>query len=343
MKDDRLRIIKQIEKIRGTYVICYITSTRQNATSMMSMDAPRVIFEHLKVLGDRSGRIDLFLHSDGGDTTVPWRLVTLLREFCKELCVIVPHHAFSAATLTALGADKIIMHPMGMLGPTDPTVNGPFNPQNPRNQNELLGINVEDVTAFISLIREDAGVEHEEEFVQAFNRLTDKVHPLALGNVKRFLSQSRMMAKKLLSLHMLPTEQHTIDGIVDNLTSKLFFHGHPINRREARELGLTKVEDASTELEPLIWSLYEEYEKELSMNKALLFALDFAKQLPTLPAVVAPVQVQVGPETTSNSVYIESINRTDLYRAVYEVAGAKQPNGTVSSNLIVKEEGWIQE
>lgn len=149
--------------------------------------------------------------------------MTLIREYCKEFCVIVPHRAFSAATLTALGADKIIMHPMGMLGPTDPTVQGMFNPQNPRNPQELLGINVEDVTAYIALIREDAEVEHEEEFVQAFNRLTDKVHPLALGNVKRFLSQSRMMAKKLLSLHMSASEQHAINEIVDKLTSKLFF------------------------------------------------------------------------------------------------------------------------
>jgi hypothetical protein len=311
---------------------------------MMGMDAPRVIFEHLKVLGDRNGKIDLFLHSDGGDGTVPWRLVTLIREYCKEFCVIVPHRAFSAATLTALGADKIIMHPMGMLGPTDPTVQGMFNPQNPRNPQELLGINVEDVTAYIALIREDAEVEHEEQFVQAFNRLTDKVHPLALGNVKRFLSQSRMMAKKLLSLHMSASEQHAIDEIVDKLTSKLFFHGHPINRSEAREqVGLKTVDDASPELEPLIWSLYEEYEREMKMNEPFQAVLEFAEQLPNLPPAVPPAVVQVTPEATLKTTYIESINRTDLQQTTYEVAGSKQPNGTVTGTLIVKKQGWATE
>jgi len=52
-----------------------------------------------------------------------------------------------------LGANSIIMHPMGMLGPTDPTVTNEFNPQNPRNPQALLGISVEDVAAYISLMR----------------------------------------------------------------------------------------------------------------------------------------------------------------------------------------------
>ena len=92
-------------------------------------------------------------------------------------------------------------------------------------------------TAYISLIKEDAGIQHEDELVQAFNKLADKVHPLALGNVKRSLSQSRMMARKLLALHMdMSKEEHKINEIVDNLTSKLFFHGHPINRDEAKHL-----------------------------------------------------------------------------------------------------------
>lgn len=68
--------------------------------------------------------------------------------------MIVPHRAFSAATSIALGADEIIMYPMGMLGPTDPTVMNAFNAQNPRNPNELLGISVEDVSAYIKLIKE---------------------------------------------------------------------------------------------------------------------------------------------------------------------------------------------
>src|SRR5258708_20648280 len=205
----------------------------------MSMDSVRKVYEHLKMLKSEEGKkcnIDLFLVSNGGDGTVPWRLVTLIREYCDKFSTLIPYRAFSAATLTSLGADKIVMHPMGMLGPTDPTVANLFNPDNPKNAEQKLGISVEDVTAYLALIKEDAGITHQEELIQAFNILAEKIHPLALGNVKRSLSQSKMMAQKLLSLHMNKVkDQHSINDIVENLTSKLFYHGHPINRIEAKE------------------------------------------------------------------------------------------------------------
>jgi ClpP class serine protease len=84
----------------------------------MAMDSVRKIFEHLRTIGKPKDqvKVDLFLHSNGGDGTVPWRLVTLIREYANRLGVLVPFRAFSAATLTALGADTIVMHPMGIAG-----------------------------------------------------------------------------------------------------------------------------------------------------------------------------------------------------------------------------------
>jgi hypothetical protein len=285
-KKERLKLIEKIEETRGSRVISYITSTRRNLENNMAMDVPRKIFEHLRSFGAKKvDKIDLFLHSNGGDGTVPWRLVTLIREYAKSFAVLVPYKAFSAATLTALGAEEIIMHPMGMLGPTDANISGPFNPPHPFAPGQLLGINVEDVTAYIALLREDAGINHEEEFVQAFKELATRVHPLALGSVKRFLSQSRMMAKKLLELHMDQTEhQHDIEQIVENLTSKLFFHGHPINRSEARDqVGLKKVMDASPALEKLMWGLYEEYEEQMKLEDPFEVAMEFVSQFPSPP------------------------------------------------------------
>jgi ClpP class serine protease len=101
----------------------------------MAMDSVRRIYDHLVPLRRAAQpiKIDLFLYSNGGDGIVPWRLVTLIREYADEFSVLVPFRAFSAATLTALGADHIVMHPMGMLGPTDATVTNPFNPPDPMN------------------------------------------------------------------------------------------------------------------------------------------------------------------------------------------------------------------
>src|SRR5205823_643996 len=143
-KADRIKIMQEIQKSRGTYVISYITSTRQNLETQMAMDSIRKFYDHLQSIGKpkKDVELDLFLHSNGGDGTVPLRLVTLIRERASKFSVLVPFRAFSAATLTALGADEVVMHPMGMLGPTDPTVTNPFNPPNPQNPAQTIGISV---------------------------------------------------------------------------------------------------------------------------------------------------------------------------------------------------------
>ena len=338
---DRASIIRKIEKERKTHLVTYATSTRQGLEIQMAMDAIRIIYEHLRLIGKskKDVAIDLFLHSNGGDGTVPWRLVTLIREYTDKLSVLVPYKAFSAATLTALGADCIVMHPMGMLGPTDPTVTNSFNPQDSSNPSQRIGISVEDVTAYIALIREDAGIRHEDELVQAFNKLADHVHPLALGNVKRSLSQSRMMARKLLALHMdKRSEEHKIKEIVDNLTSKLYYHGHPINRHEAKEeIGLQCVEEPNALVEKLMWDLYLDYEADAQMEQPFQTAIEFISRNPSPP----PPGGVLTPVSTAKLGFVESVRRSDVFSIDYQLSG--QPHaipGAVQVNLITKRQSW---
>jgi hypothetical protein len=345
-KAARIKIIQQIERARKSRVISYITSTRQGLEVPMAMDSVRYIYDHLEAIAAKNGKgelkIDLFLHSNGGDGTVPWRLVTLIREFTDHFSVLVPYRAFSAATLTALGAHAIVMHPMGTLGPTDATVGNPFNPVDPRNPQQQLGISVEDVTAYLALIKEDAGIQHEDQLVTAFNLLADKVHPLALGNVKRSMSQSRMMAKKLLSLHMDPADQaHRVETIVDNLTSKLFFHGHPINRDEARDqIGLTTLEDPTDAVKRAMWRLYLEYEKEMKMDSPFDAAMEFTSEHPILANIG---DIAITTKKQAKMVFIESSETTDFYRMEYELVGQKQPNQGTAVTLMTSARGWAKE
>jgi hypothetical protein len=346
-KAERVELIKQLQAARGnTFLIPYITSTRQNLEITMAMDAVRIIYEHLRAINKpkEEVNIDLFIHSNGGDGTVPWRLVTLIREYTNKLSVLVPHRAFSAATLTALGADSVVMHPMGMLGPTDPTVANDFNPPNPSNPDQPLGISVEDVTAYIALIKEDAGIHHEDELVQAFNKLADHVHPLALGNVKRSLSQSRMMARKLLALHMdNSSDTHKIDEIVDSLTSKLFYHGHPINRYEARDqVGLATVEIPPLDVEDLMWRLYLEYEAEIKMEQPFQAAMEYTAKHP------GTVGGKATPRTateTAKLAFVESTERTDALSIDYQLGGQPHPStpGATLVNLFIQRQGWQTE
>lgn len=342
-KERRLSIIKNLESVRESKIISFVTSTREGLDFPIAMDSIRKVFEHIKAFGSKKNKpkIDLFIHSNGGDGIVPWKLVTLIRDYCSRFSVIVPHRAFSAATLISLGADEILMHPMGMLGPTDPTVTNPFNPQDPRNPAQLLGISVEDVSAYIKLIREDFGITHEDEVVHAVDILAQKVHPLALGNVKRFHSQSRMLAKKLLELHMKDgTDDHKIDEIVDNLNSKLFFHGHPIYYKEALELGL-KVKLANKTEQDLIWKLYEEYESAMSLDEEFRPVDYFLAHRPT-PSTPPNQQPLIVDLPKVKGVYIESMIRTDARTADFQVLG-NESQGIVNTQVLTNRISWEEE
>lgn len=268
---NRVDLIKRIEEMRSSKVIAYLTSVRPNVPAQISEDAVREIADHLLRLPSRPvPRLDLFLCSNGGSGTVPWRLVSLFREFAQEFNVLLPYRAYSAATLIALGADSIVMHPFAEMGPIDPTVVNDFNPADSQT-GRRIGISVEDVKAYVNFIKSTVGITHEDELVKTIEILANKVHPLALGNVERFLSQSRMVARKILLTHMPSSDNHQIEEIIETMASKLYFHGHPINRVEAKkELNLKVISDPQPELETAIWNLYLAYESELKNREKFL-------------------------------------------------------------------------
>lgn len=353
----RLAAITALQEARGgSIVIVYITSTREGLESQMAMDVVPIIYRHLRALSATGqSRVDLFLHSNGGDGVVPWRLVSLIREYSTEFTVLVPHRAFSAATLTALGADQVLMHPMGMLGPIDPTVVTPYNPPNPENPTQRLGISVEDVASFIALVKEDVGIRHEEELVQAFGSLTREIHPLALGTVKRSTSQSRMLGEKLLKgRRSNPLDEHSITEIVDKLASKLYFHGHPIHRGEARdELKLPFVANAPDQTADAMWALYELYEEELRLETAFNPWVESTKGAPQslpnppqavpggiVPAIATVTRHTLGPYTGA---IIESTARCDRNTVTLDAVITREWNGEAKINLSVWDVGWKSE
>jgi hypothetical protein len=266
LREKRAEIISRIEKRRESRLIAYFTGDRENVSTRVAPDVLRVFYRHLEAIGPTS-RLDLFLYTRGGDVLTPWRLVNLLREYANRLAVLVPFRAYSAGTLLCLGADEVVMGRMGELGPIDPSVANAFNPQDPANPAARIPVSVEDVSSYISLAQEMAGLRSEEQLGLVFRFLSEKVHPLALGNVHRNYALIRSLAKKLLRLHLGSEEEPRIESIVANLTARLYSHNHMISRREAREeIGLPVVY-ADPELDSLMWELYECYETDLRLNE----------------------------------------------------------------------------
>ena len=263
-------LIKQIEEKRGSKVITYVTSDRKGpVNARIAMDVIPVISNHLRKMG-KTDKIDLFLYSVGGDTMVPWRMVSMIREYCKEFSVLIPYKAHSAATMISLGADEIIMSDLSELSPIDPSTANVFNPQDPNNPQNKIPISVEDVMAYFDLAKKKFGIKNDEDLTKIFNKFVEsdpQIHPLALGNVNRTYNLIRILAKRLLKSHQKPINEDGINKIVDYFTEKLYSHQYYIGRKEAKEdLGLTTVNSADSDLSVLMTQLYEEYKEEMKSD-----------------------------------------------------------------------------
>src|SRR4030042_4032197 len=160
-------LIRQIQEIRSSKVITYITGDRQPIGSIIAEDAVRPLYEHLLSIG-KNEKIDLFLYSRGGDVSVPWRIVSMFREFCDDFSILVPYKAHSAATLISLGADKIIPGKKAELGPIDPTLVKMTVGETAGAPQE---ISVEDVNSYISFIKERANINDQSTFAKQISIL----------------------------------------------------------------------------------------------------------------------------------------------------------------------------
>lgn len=268
---DKKSLIQQIERIRNSRIITYLTSDRQGPiNARVAMDIIPIISKQLQTIG-KTQNIDLFLYSSGGDTMVPWRLVSMIREYCDKFSVLVPYKAHSAATMIALGADEIIMSDLSEISPIDPSTANVFNPQDPQNPQAKIPISVEDVMAYFDLAKNKFGIKNDEELAKIFNKFVEsnpQIHPLALGNVNRTHNLIRILAKRLLKSHKTPMKEDEIEKIVDYFTEKLYSHQYFIGRKEAKEdLGLKNVQYAENLLPKILTELYDEYRKEMDLGK----------------------------------------------------------------------------
>lgn len=72
--------------------------------------------------GTDKEKLDLIIHTPGGDYEATKRLINYFTEIFKEIRVFIPHMAMSGGTLISCASDEILMGPYSSLGPTDPQI-----------------------------------------------------------------------------------------------------------------------------------------------------------------------------------------------------------------------------
>lgn len=258
---DSVPLLQAIEKKRGSRVLCLVYSETP-FNMMLAPPSIRPLEEVLRPLG-RVDKLDVFLRSTGGVAEVPWRIVSLLREFCDQLGVIVPRFALSGATHIAIAADDLVMTPFSVLGSVDPTRSHPLLPKDAGGN--PIPTSVQDLRHLIQFVRNQLDASYpEQNLALIFSELFKYVDPLAIGALEQSYNLARLITQKVLGTRRTLLDKQAIDGIVDRLSGGYFSHAFPISRVEVESDLKLPVTRPDEELESLIHNLDHYYDATFS-------------------------------------------------------------------------------
>ena len=353
----------QISQKRGKPLISYVTSIRPNLGCNMAGDAIIPVIEQIDRIPKEINEIDFLIISNGGDPITALRIMSLLRERFEKISVLVPYVAYSAATILALGADEIVMHPYSNLGPVDPQLSISHN--NEKGIQEKLQFSSEDLSNYIDFIKDDVGITDQQHLVQAIAPLLKDFGSLPIGTAKRSQQLSLTLSEKMLNLHFKDSAK--AKSIAKTLISSYYHHGYAVGRKEAQGIGLP-ICIPDNDLEAMMWSVWMDYSEEMKCNNpfdpikeifdnpksnALISEVPIVKlPINTPPDVAQQIIVnhaQSMPVTTRSSIkqrsLIAAIESANCAKAVYnniDILCWRNPDVSLGFNYTITASGWIE-
>ncbi len=223
--DRTQQVISQLETELGEPLITYWNSSNG---AICGNDVIG-LYGILQSLG-QVDRLSLFIKSDGGSGQASLRMVNLLRRYVRQLTVLVPLECASAATMLALGADRILMGPMAHLSAVDTSLTHDLSPID--RDNDRVKVSQDELHRVVRLWQEQAG----SKAANPYEALFAHVHPLVIGAVDRASALSTRLCIEILSYHM--ADKDKAEAISNHLNSSYPSHGYPITLREAIRIGL---------------------------------------------------------------------------------------------------------
>jgi hypothetical protein len=228
--DESQHAIVLLEKSLNCRVLVFYVAM----SSSFTQEDVNEVFHHLADIGFQD-ELALLLYGPGGSPIAAYRLVKLVRQFCRRLKIIVPDSAASALTMTALGADELITGPLSALSPIDTSIaNHPLAPQD--KAGEPVTVEINQIQKYLELVH-SSSYENGQDFSKTpFVSLSEKIHPVFLGTIQRSLSLSRMLTRGILATHM--QDEEAIERIVSKLNDEYPTHSYPILPEDLHQLGL---------------------------------------------------------------------------------------------------------
>ena len=358
---ERLVLYEEIETLRERPLICYVTSIRPQASGQIAADVIPEIIKQINEIPTVNQEVDLLVVSNGGDGITAARIISLLRERFKKVAVLLPYVAYSAATLLALGADEIVMHPFSNLGPVDPQL--VITRPGPNGTLERMSYGTEDLRNYFAFVRSEVGISDQAQMAKAFEMLCEAVGPIPIGLAKRSAQLSLALGEKLLNLHMKDSSQ--AKAITETLSRSYHHHGYPLGRSEAKNIGLP-VAATSEEVEQKLWRIWEDLEQKMQCNR-VFEPLEIVLSDPNAASLIGPVlQAQIPanlPPQVLQAAYnqvlqqltvvsvdpvdyewflvtLESSRCKSECRAKGKISAVRQPDMNISVSIVQTFMGW---
>jgi|SRR6267154_1554187 len=361
--EKRIALYKKIENHRKRPLIVFVTSKREGAWAMMATDALPCIIDQLDRIPARSRALDFMVVSFGGDPMVAWRIVSLIRQRMGkdgELAVLIPQSAYSAATLIALGANEIIMHPNGHLGPVDMQITS-FGESGPRR------FSTEDISAFLDFVCENLKITDQEHVRALFEGTCKEVGSIGIGFTARSSKLAIDLGERLLALHMKDDDTRLkLRSIVQNMSRKFQSHAYPVNRTEALDIGLPVNERRDLTLERLMWRVWLDIEQDLKETVPfhplfeLLNSKEAKKLLSPVPQLLVPMPMSSGGHIQTNvdeliqkskpsiepvdfqyvSAIVESSRKASAHITRGKILSCRNPNLVIHYSQVAVSQAW---
>ena len=244
----RKPLIKEIQKILKSKLIIYIASPFHPASSIISQDI--ILFEDLLRSIAPAKKCHLMINSPGGSADVAEKIIMMCRHrFTEEFNIIVPDYAKSAATMIALGSDKILMGYLSELGPIDPQLRTSFTGSAIPARSFLDGL---------EMIRKN--ITNDGDPVQMYYPMLSQISPQILAMCQSAIDRSRRIAENCLKQHMLKNDPKQAKKVATWLSEGKAYksHGKVIDFKEAHDVLKLNVEliPENSELWSRIWELY---------------------------------------------------------------------------------------
>ena len=246
LQEFRFACYKDIEAIRKRPLLIYGTKFLDNAPNVPNYIDLDDIDGFTDLVGsiNSGNEADVLLHSPGGRPDATERIVSILRSKFAKVHFLIPHSAYSAATMLALSGNSITLHPSATLGPIDPQINGIPARSIKRGferVKEIMKIEgPEALPAYIPLI---------EKYSLDLLELCDDSEKLSKELVTAWLTQFMFGGQA--------EKKKMIDGAVTYFSNydEHLLHARPLLYSKLQKFNLS-IEVASGELQDLLWESY---------------------------------------------------------------------------------------